>query len=58
MEDRHGRHGSDAVASELRELVARAAVDVYESVHVSDAETLDGGLRVLLPLGAEAGLMG
>lgn len=54
MENSHGRHGGDALTIKLGELVARRAVDVDEAVHVSDAEALDGGLRVLLPLGAEA----
>lgn len=53
MEDSNGRDSGDAVAAELGQLVAGAAVDVDEAVHVADAEALDGGLGVELPLGAE-----
>lgn len=54
MKTRRRRHSRDALAAELGELVAGGAVDVDEAVHVADAEALDGGLRVCLPLGAEA----
>lgn len=56
MELRHGGDGGDGVAAELGQLVAAGGVDVDEAVHVADAEALDRGRGVELPLGAEAGV--
>jgi hypothetical protein len=53
VKDRHSRDSGDALAIKLGELVTRGTVDVDEAVHISDAETLNGRLWVLLPLGAE-----
>lgn len=54
VENGNRRHGGDTVPSELGELVSGRAVDVDEAVHVADAEALDVGLWVLLPLRTEA----
>lgn len=54
MHHGNGGDGRDAVAAQLGQLVTGGGVDVDEPVHVADAETLDWGLGVLLPLGAEA----
>jgi hypothetical protein len=53
MKLRHRRHSRDAVATQLRQLLALGRVDIHEAVHVADAEALDAVLRVELPLGAE-----
>jgi len=55
MKHRHGRHSRDTRTPELGELPALGGVDVDEAVHVADAETLDRGWGVELPLGAETG---
>lgn len=54
MENSNSRHCSNSVTSELRELVAGTAVDVYKAVHVANTETLDMRLRIQLPLRTEA----
>ena len=53
MELSHGRHGGDAFAAQLRQLLSVGGVDVDEAVHVADAEAVDRIGRVELPLGAE-----
>lgn len=55
MELSDGGHGGDALAPELRELFPLGRVDVDETVHIADAETLDVVLGLGLPLGSEAG---
>lgn len=40
MEDRHCRHCGDAFSSKLGELASRTIIDIYESVHVANTESL------------------
>lgn len=42
VEYRHRGDSCNAITSQLRELIARATVNVHEAVHVPDAESLDG----------------
>jgi len=51
----HRRHSRNALAAQLRQLLAFCGVDIDEAVHVADAEALDVVLGVLLPLCSEAG---
>lgn len=53
MELGHSRHGSDAFAAQLRQLVSVCGVDIDKAIHVTDAEAMDGVGRVELPLGPE-----
>lgn len=50
MELRDRRHGRDAIATQLRQLLPFRGVDVDEAVHVPDAEALDAVAGMLLPL--------
>jgi hypothetical protein len=53
MELRNTGHGSDTITSQLSELLSIGCIYIYESIHVSNDETLDvvGGLE--LPLCAK-----
>lgn len=53
MELRDRRHGGDAVATQLGQLLPFRRVDVDEAVHVPDTEALDAVARTLLPLRAQ-----
>lgn len=50
MELRDRRHGRDAIATQLSQLLPFRGVDVDEAVHVPDAEALDAVAGMLLPL--------
>lgn len=52
MKLRNGGHGRDALAAQLRHLLASPRVHVDEAVHVADAEALDAVRGLQLPLGA------
>ena len=54
MELGYGRHGSDAIAPELSELLATSGVDVDEAVHVAYTETVNGVWGMTLPLSSKA----
>lgn len=54
MEDRYCRNSSDAITAQLGKLVTTGTVNINKSVHVTDAEPLNMGLRVQLPLGTQA----
>jgi len=43
-------HRSDAIPTQLRQLLALCGININESVHVADAEPLHAILRELLPL--------
>ena len=49
----HGRHGTNACAAELGQLVAVRGVNIDEAVHVADTEAVDRIRGVELPLGSE-----
>lgn len=53
VELRNSRHSRDIGASKLRNLDAVASVDIDKAVHVTNAQTLDTVLRLLMPLGFE-----
>lgn len=48
------RDSGDAVAAQLRQLLAGGGVDVDEAVHVADAEALDAVLGGEVPLGPKS----
>lgn len=54
MELSDGRNGGDAVAAKLCQLLAFRSVDVNETIHVANAEPLDGVGRLCLPLSTKA----
>ena len=54
MKYRYCRNSSDAITAQLGKLVTTGTVNINESVHVADAELLDMGLRIQLPLGTQA----
>jgi hypothetical protein len=49
----HRRHCCYLIAPKLSQLVSTGTVDIDETIHVSNTEALDVGLRILLPLGTE-----
>ena len=55
MELRYRWHSRDAIPAQLRQLIPLGGVDVYEPVHVADAETVNGIWRMALPLGSKTG---
>jgi hypothetical protein len=54
MEFGHGRHSCDALAAQLRQLLALACIHIDEAVHIANAEPLYIILRELLPLSAQS----
>ena len=50
VEHSHCRNSSDPITAKLSQLIAGAAVNIDEAVHVTDTEALDVGLGVHLPL--------
>jgi hypothetical protein len=50
VEDSNSRDSCNSIAAELGKLITAAAVDINETIHVSNAEALDRGLRIQLPL--------
>ena len=50
MELSYSRHRRDAIAAQLRQLLALRRVDIDEAIHVADAKALNAILRELLPL--------
>ena len=55
VEHSHRRNSSDPIATKLGQLIAGAAVNIDEAVHVTDTESLDVGLGVHLPLRTKTG---
>jgi len=41
MKLRDSRHGRNAIATQLRQLLTISSVNIYEAVHVSYAESMD-----------------
>ena len=49
------RYRSNAITSQLSELLALGRVDVDKAIHISNAEALNAIARTLLPLSTETG---
>ena len=56
MKLRNSRHGRDALAAQLSQLLPLGGINVDEAVHVADAESLHAVRGMELPLCAEATL--
>ena len=54
VEHSYRRNSSNSFTTKLSQLIAGAAVDINEAVHVTDTESLDVGLGIHLPLGTKA----
>jgi hypothetical protein len=53
MKLRNARHSSNTLPTQLSELLSIGSIYIYESIHVSDDETLDVVGRLELPLCAK-----